>query len=51
MILGDLPLERRKPEDGMVFRASNPKEAVDIAFGEASKMREKVQSGWRLPGT
>ncbi len=51
IILGELPLERRKPEDGMVFRANSPKEAVDIALEEAYKLREKIKSGWRLPGT
>ncbi len=51
IVLGELPLERRKKEDGMVFRANSPKEAVEIAMVEASKLREKVSSGWRLPGT
>lgn len=51
VILGELPLERRKAVDGDVFRARNPSEAVDIAFEEASKIRSKISSGWRLPGT
>ncbi len=51
IVLGELPLERRKKEDGLVFRAETPLEAVEIAMREASKMREKISSGWRLPGT
>lgn len=51
IVLGELPIERRKKEDGMVFRASSPQEAVEIAMEEAAKIREKILSGWRLPGT
>lgn len=51
IVLGELPLERRKKADGFVFRANSPSEAVEIAMKEAAKMREKVLSGWRLPGT
>lgn len=51
IIIGELPLEKRKPSDGEVFHANDAIEAVDIAFEEARKNRNKVTSEWRLPGT
>lgn len=51
VVIGELPLERRKPGDGYVFHVDNVVEAVDIAFREAEKERKKITPDWRLPGT
>lgn len=49
IIIGDLDLERRKPDDGQIFRVGTATEAVDVAFEEARKQRRKIAEGWRLP--
>ena len=39
IIIGNLDLERRKPDDGLIFRVETAEEAVDLAFQEARKER------------
>lgn len=49
--IGSLDIESRKPQDGRIFRVETAIEAVDLAFGEAEKERERVSNDFRLPDT
>lgn len=51
IVIGGLPLEKRKPMDGEVFHVDNVNDAVDMAFKEAKKERARITPDWRLPGT